>query len=247
MATTAAAPIDKEVAEGLSEHSQKIVQARLWMAKREKSRLDHNFILADEFRTKLNEMGVEVLDQKDGPSGWKFKDGSSKKLPAGSAIPSELLELTRKRPTEENAAGEEKDKKKRKKGTSSASSNVGGEASTGAGASKVAKTKELSQDQIRTKAVLTSVLTPASSTSSSSSSSSSSSASIKKVEGVVIEDVVLGSGRVAKAGDRLKMNYVGRLKANNRLFDASKKPFPFRLGRGEVCFFYLLVAFVCFC
>jgi FK506-binding nuclear protein len=30
------------------------------------------------------------------------------------------------------------------------------------------------------------------------------------------------------------MHYVGRLKTNNKIFDSSKRPFAFRLGRGEV-------------
>lgn len=53
-------------------------------------------------------------------------------------------------------------------------------------------------------------------------------------EGVLIEDVIIGSGRKCKSGDRVRVNYVGKLKSNNRVFDASKKPFTFKLGRGEV-------------
>jgi FK506-binding nuclear protein len=49
----------------------------------------------------------------------------------------------------------------------------------------------------------------------------------------VIEDVKIGEGRTAQVGDRLKMQYIGKLKSG-KVFDASKKPFVFRLGRGEV-------------
>lgn len=60
------------------------------------------------------------------------------------------------------------------------------------------------------------------------------SSTVRNVHGIKIEDTKLGPGRAAKLGDRLKMMYVGRLQSNNKVFDASKKPFVFRLGRGEV-------------
>jgi FK506-binding nuclear protein len=53
--------------------------------------------------------------------------------------------------------------------------------------------------------------------------------------GVIIEDVKIGSGPQAKAGNRLGMRYVGRLQ-NGKQFDANTKgkPFTFKLGKGEV-------------
>ncbi|OCF40808.1 FK506-binding protein 4 [Kwoniella heveanensis CBS 569] len=53
--------------------------------------------------------------------------------------------------------------------------------------------------------------------------------------GLVIEDVKLGDGPVAKGGKRLGMRYIGKL-TNGKQFDAntSGKPFSFVLGRGEV-------------
>jgi FK506-binding nuclear protein len=68
-----------------------------------------------------------------------------------------------------------------------------------------------------------------------SGSSSQSNSNSRNVQGVIIEELQAGNpGRVAKNGDRLQMHYVGKLKANNRIFDSSKKPFSFTLGRGEV-------------
>ena len=53
--------------------------------------------------------------------------------------------------------------------------------------------------------------------------------------GLVVEDVELGSGKVAKRGCRLQMRYVGRLASNNKVFDSSGgRPFAFKLGAGEV-------------
>lgn len=53
--------------------------------------------------------------------------------------------------------------------------------------------------------------------------------------GVIIEDVKVGTGPQAKAGNRLGMRYVGRLQ-NGKQFDANTKgkPFTFKLGKGEV-------------
>ena len=56
------------------------------------------------------------------------------------------------------------------------------------------------------------------------------------VGGVMVEDLKVGNGPVAKKGKMIGMYYIGKLKANNKMFDAttSGKPFKFRLGKGEV-------------
>lgn len=53
--------------------------------------------------------------------------------------------------------------------------------------------------------------------------------------GLVIEDVKIGDGPVAKSGKRCGMRYIGKL-LNGKQFDAntSGAPFTFRLGAGEV-------------
>jgi FK506-binding nuclear protein len=57
----------------------------------------------------------------------------------------------------------------------------------------------------------------------------------RRVQGVLIEDLKIGTGKVCKIGDRIKMHYIGKLKTNGKVFDSSvNKPFVFRLGRGEV-------------
>lgn len=54
------------------------------------------------------------------------------------------------------------------------------------------------------------------------------------MQGVLITDSVIGTGARAQRGHRVKVHYVGKLKSNGRVFDKSKKPFAFTLGRGEV-------------
>ena len=60
--------------------------------------------------------------------------------------------------------------------------------------------------------------------------------SIKTASGLVIEDLVVGSGATAGAGQRVSVHYTGWLQDGNK-FDSSKdrgQAFMFSLGRGEV-------------
>ena len=64
--------------------------------------------------------------------------------------------------------------------------------------------------------------------------------SIKTPSGLVIEDLVVGNGDAAGAGQRVSVHYTGWLDENGKAgkkFDSSKdrgQPFMFSLGRGEV-------------
>jgi FKBP-type peptidyl-prolyl cis-trans isomerase FkpA len=60
--------------------------------------------------------------------------------------------------------------------------------------------------------------------------------SIKTASGLVIEDLVVGSGATAAAGQRVSVHYTGWLQ-NGDKFDSSKdrgQAFMFSLGGGEV-------------
>ena len=60
--------------------------------------------------------------------------------------------------------------------------------------------------------------------------------SIKTASGLLIEDVVIGSGATAAPGQRVSVHYTGWLQNGNK-FDSSKdrgQAFLFSLGRGEV-------------
>ncbi|EME42000.1 hypothetical protein DOTSEDRAFT_72935 [Dothistroma septosporum NZE10] len=61
-------------------------------------------------------------------------------------------------------------------------------------------------------------------------------AGVKKVGGVTIDDKKVGTGPVAKSGDRVGLRYIGKLVKDNKIFDSNKsgKPFTFKLGAGEV-------------
>jgi FKBP-type peptidyl-prolyl cis-trans isomerase FkpA len=64
--------------------------------------------------------------------------------------------------------------------------------------------------------------------------------SITTASGLVIEDLVVGTGAAAGAGQRVSVHYTGWLDAGGKAgakFDSSKdrgQPFMFALGRGEV-------------
>ncbi|CAG8621183.1 10977_t:CDS:2 [Dentiscutata erythropus] len=59
--------------------------------------------------------------------------------------------------------------------------------------------------------------------------------SITTPEGVLIEDLSLGRGKMAKPGKQVQVRYIGKL-LNGKVFDknVSGKPFHFTLGKGEV-------------
>ncbi len=62
-------------------------------------------------------------------------------------------------------------------------------------------------------------------------------ASAGKLKGLIIEDIKVGTGPGAQAGDKLTMHYTGTLK-DGTVFDsnesAGKNPFTFQLGAGAV-------------
>lgn len=54
---------------------------------------------------------------------------------------------------------------------------------------------------------------------------------------LVIQDLKKGSGPAAKSGDKVSVQYVGKVYKTKKLFDAnwgSGEPFAFNLGKGEV-------------
>ncbi|XP_050084237.1 46 kDa FK506-binding nuclear protein [Anopheles aquasalis] len=58
----------------------------------------------------------------------------------------------------------------------------------------------------------------------------------KLQDGLIVEDIKVGSGPEAKPGKKVAVYYVGRLKQNNKVFDSTSSGagFKFALGRGEV-------------
>jgi FKBP-type peptidyl-prolyl isomerase-like protein len=56
--------------------------------------------------------------------------------------------------------------------------------------------------------------------------------------GLVVQDLIKGTGQAAKDGDQLSVQYVGVLYSNGKQFDSSwdrgKQPFQFTLGQGNV-------------
>lgn len=61
---------------------------------------------------------------------------------------------------------------------------------------------------------------------------------VPEIADLKIEDLTVGTGAEAKDGDKVKVNYTGRLLKTNFMFDSSvgpgKKPFEFQLGKGSV-------------
>jgi FKBP-type peptidyl-prolyl cis-trans isomerase len=216
----------------LSDRAASIIEIRRIMKEREKARENSDFAKSDHLREKLETgFGVIVKDQVNGPSGWKFKDGSSRTLPPGTAVP---LDATKKRRRDDEQEGGQA-KAEISSGSSSTNAKVAktsssnaqtvqqskkdglGKAVTGNG-----KPSTISTESARNKNILAAV------------TNVQTSSKQRNVQGVLVEDVLVGQGNEAVSGKRIKVQYVGRLKSNNKVFDASKKPFAFTLGRSEV-------------
>jgi FKBP-type peptidyl-prolyl cis-trans isomerase len=63
------------------------------------------------------------------------------------------------------------------------------------------------------------------------------SASSHDVDGIHIEDVREGNGKIAKNGNTVSVNYLGTLASNGQKFDSSydrNEPITFKLGSGQV-------------
>jgi FKBP-type peptidyl-prolyl cis-trans isomerase len=185
---------------------QKILQVKRIVKERDLARKNADYGKSDTLRERLEkEHNVEIIDQRDGPSGWKFKDGTSNKLPPGTSLPAASSE---KKKRSRDGESEEKESAPAKK---SKVSNEG------------KRSAIVSQEMERNRSMLNTI------------SGATQNSSKKTVQGVVIEVIKAGNGdRVSQIGDRLQVQYVGRLQKNNKIFDSSKKPFQFRLGRGEV-------------
>lgn len=183
---------------------QRIKEARELVKKRDAARAAGDFDEADNIRDSLNGLGVSLVDQKGGPSGFRFADGSAHKLPAGysgsattGGSQNQALKAApapRSQPKSESPAQPKKTVTKPSEGP----------------------------EQQRNRAVLDAVL------------GVNNGSGTRNVQGMLVTDSVVGTGAVASRGSRVKVHYVGKLKSNGRVFDKSKKPFSFTIGRGEV-------------
>lgn len=246
------------------ERNERILEIKRTLKERDKARTEGNFGRSDLLRDQLvKNFAIEIIDQPNGPSGFRFKDGSSNKLDKSVLVAkadSEEPTLGKKRSRDESAA------------PSSASSSAAAQAGTTAQSAKKPRDGATSSKQgiclsqafasasLASVALLCPRLTqfarpliaiclnrmvwlaaekkqPSAEKARNSSIMASivgSSGSARTVQGIKIEDVQLGSGEQARPGRRIKVHYVGKL-TSGKMFDAStKKPFTFRLGASEV-------------
>jgi FKBP-type peptidyl-prolyl cis-trans isomerase len=206
----------------LDAHSQKIVQVRILMKEREEARKANNFGKSDSIRARLADMGVEVKDQVGGPSGWKFKDGSTRKLNAGAIVPEEAAKKKRDR-DEDSSSGDKKKQKTDARDHSRPIEEASKKSKSGEKEKEKGKDGALAPETLKNKKLLDGVM------------GTTNSSGVVNKEGIIIEDLRIGTGREAMSGKKCSMGYVGRLKSNGKMFDASgSKPFKFNLGRSEV-------------
>ena len=153
-----------------------------------------------------------MFDQKNGPSGWKFTDGSSNKLKAGTKVP--LSDEQLKYVTEKNRM----DKKRKLEGGSNSTDST--KKSKNKTSDEPSSTKNVKKTIENTTIKAPSIPAPHS------------------VDGVHIETIKAssetGGGATATRGKRVRVHYIGKLSSNGRVFDSSSSPFGFKLGAGEV-------------
>lgn len=90
-------------------HTKKILAVRALIRERDAARNAADFGKSDTLRDRLkSEFDVIIFDQNGGPSGWKFKDGSSKKLPPGLLEQELPGAIKRKRDESDNSAKKQK-------------------------------------------------------------------------------------------------------------------------------------------
>jgi len=168
----------------IDEHTKKMAVKAL-MRERDVARVESDFGKSDTLRDKLmTEYGVTIFDQNGGPSGWKFQDGSTKKLPAGiieAKLPGAVKLEKRKREegSDEKASKTAKVVKKDKEVVKPKA--------------KAALKPAVVQENNRNSALVNSIL------------GAGSSDTVKTVQGVKIEEKKIGSGKVAVSGKRIKV------------------------------------------
>jgi hypothetical protein len=93
----------------------KILKIKEIMKERDDARKTGNYVKSDRLRDTLStEYGVVIVDQNNGPSGWKFKDGSTKKI-APSSAPAPKSKPQQEQHQEQPVASASKIIKKRKR------------------------------------------------------------------------------------------------------------------------------------
>jgi hypothetical protein len=76
--------------EDLDPHTRRILKIRDLMKLRDEARTNGDFAKSDSLRHHMVEKyNIDIVDQKNGPSGWKFQDGSSNKIRPGTKMPQE--------------------------------------------------------------------------------------------------------------------------------------------------------------
>lgn len=172
----------------IDEHTKKILAVKALMRERDIARVESDFGKSDTLRDKLmSEYGVTIFDQNGGPSGWKFQDGSTKKLPAGiieAKLPGAVkLEKRKREEGSEDKAGKTAKVVKKEKEVVKPKA-------------KAALKPAVVQENNRNSALVNSIL------------GAGTSDTVKVVQGVKIEEKKVGSGKVATSGKRIKVGFI---------------------------------------
>ena len=178
----------------------RIQNVRALMRERETARKAEDFDKSDELRERLtNEFGVKVIDQKNGPSGWKFLDGSSNKIAPGKSSTITSVTKGKKESNNEKESGKKRSASTEESadtpGKGKSSSTEASAASATQAATQASKKVKVNNEVDRNKKALGTV----------------NQTKNKSINGVIIQDLTIGSGEMAKPGHRVQVYYIGKL------------------------------------
>ncbi|KAK3111332.1 peptidylprolyl isomerase fpr3 [Teratosphaeriaceae sp. CCFEE 6253] len=192
----------------------------------------------------LEEEAPKLIEAPKKAADKKADKKANKKRPAEDAEDAQTLdEMIQKESTtaepEQKLSKKQLKKQKKNDGTAAAAPAATEVPSSSKADKKVSFAKELEQGPTPTKdakAGTAATSTASSSTLASTTTDSKNGLGVKTVQGVTLDDKKLGTGPVAKKGDRVGVRYIGKLAKDNKVFDSNKKgkPFGFKVGAKEV-------------
>jgi len=225
----------------VDERSERILAIRAALKERDDARDGGDYGKSDQIRDRLvKDYEVELIDQKNGPSGFKFRDGSSTKLTPGVSLPTSDKKQSKSKTTPETnnntstttPSSASKKKRSREEEDKPATSSSNKKQKPAASVAVVSAAAE--KEKERNKALLAATVQKKQNGGEAPEVAGSAS---RMMAGVQVTTLKRGTGsRISKVGDKLQVYYVGKLQATQKVFDSciNKKPFSFRLGRGEV-------------
>lgn len=208
---------ESTVESSIDDHTLKILKIKRLLKERDEARNQKEFDKADELKSHIMLEGAEIIDQKGGPSGFRFTNGLPNKIPPNTKLPVINDESIDKPQIRNKKRSLESTETSITKGSSSLCVNNK--------SSKKAKLDKKSEKKIVAindeKSKLSSIL--------NEMSNGNNKSSVSK------KDIEIGNGSEVKQNSCVKIFYNCWLDKSNKLVDSNlSKPLKFYVGAGIV-------------